>query len=57
VGAEHRYPDAEMAYHTHRETGRRWLREHLGIPDGVDRFEGEGPYWGSWRERVNVKGG
>lgn len=55
-GAAHRYPAEEVAYHTDRATGRRWLRAHLGLADGDDPFDGVGPYWGSWRQKVNVKG-
>ncbi|MFZ5480233.1 MAG: hypothetical protein ACOZNI_25945 [Myxococcota bacterium] len=56
VGAEHRYPDAEIAYHYARASGRRWLCAHLGVADGEDAFEGEGPFWQDWRKRVNVTG-
>lgn len=56
VGTDRRYRPEHYAYHAHRESGRRWLRAHLGIPAGADRFEGTGPYWGDWRARVDVKG-
>jgi epoxyqueuosine reductase QueG len=52
VGAAHRYPPEELAYHAHRNSGRAWLRRELGIPDGADPFEGDGPYWETWRTRV-----
>lgn len=51
-GAASRYPDAEIRYHYDRGGGRRVLREALGITD--DRFEGEGPHWGTWSTRVKV---
>jgi epoxyqueuosine reductase QueG len=51
-----RYSPEEIAYHMHRASGREWLRAHLGIPPGADRFEGVGPHWGDWRARVDVKG-
>jgi hypothetical protein len=50
------YSREEMNYHSHRASGRRWLREHLGIPDEADPFEGIGPHWGDWKTRVDVKG-
>lgn len=56
VAAERRYGPAELAYHDHRESGRRRLRAILGVPDGADRFEGAGPFWSSWRARVDTKG-
>ncbi len=56
VGASERYPDEEIAYHCNRKTGREWLRSHLGISKSDDQHEGVGPHWGSWRERVDVKG-
>lgn len=56
IGQEHRYLPEHYAYHAHRESGRRWLRAHLGLDAGADRHEGEGPYWGNWRARVDVKG-
>ncbi len=56
AGAAHRYPDEEVAYHSDRATGRRWLRAHLGLADGADPFDGVGPYWGTWRQKVDVKG-
>jgi epoxyqueuosine reductase len=56
VGVERRYTPEHYGYHTHRVSGRAWLREHLGIPTGADRFEGIGPHWGDWRARVDVKG-
>ncbi len=57
VGLAERYPPEQIGYHTHRESGRRWLRAHLGLPDGADPYEGIGPHWGDWRARVNVVGG
>ena len=56
VGAENRYPSAQFAYHNERASGRAALRARLGIPDGADRYEGTGPYWGDWQARVDVKG-
>jgi hypothetical protein len=53
VGAERRYTPEQYAYHSHRESGRRWLRGRLGVTD--DPFEGSGPYWGTWKARVDVK--
>lgn len=44
VGAERRYRPEHYAYHAHRRSGRRWLRAHLGLPEGADRFEGLGPF-------------
>lgn len=56
VGADRRYLPEHYAYHAHRESGRRWIREHLGLPAGADPYEGVGPHWGDWRARVDVKG-
>lgn len=56
VGADRCYTAEHYAYHAHRPSGRAWLREHLGIPPGADRYEGVGPHWGDWRARVDVKG-
>lgn len=56
VGADRRYAPEHYAYHAHRSSGRAWLRSHLGLPPGADRFEGVGPHWGDWRARVDVKG-
>lgn len=56
VGIDRRYSPEHYAYHAHRVSGRAWLREHLGLPPGADRFEGVGPHWGDWRARVDVKG-
>ncbi|MDP2310754.1 MAG: hypothetical protein Q8P18_32350 [Pseudomonadota bacterium] len=56
VGADRRYSQEHYGYHAHRASGRAWLREHLGIPPGADRYEGVGPHWGDWRARVDVKG-
>ncbi|MBM4392972.1 MAG: hypothetical protein FJ090_17740 [Deltaproteobacteria bacterium] len=57
AGAAHRYSPEEVRYHTDRATGRRWIRAYLGLPEGADAFDGVGPYWGSWRSKVDVKGG
>ena len=56
VGTAHRYPEVERVYHYNRARGRVWLREHLGVSADVDGFEGSGPYWESWRTKVDVKG-
>lgn len=56
VGADRRYTPEHYGYHAHRKSGRAWLRAHLGLPPGADRFEGVGPHWGDWRARVDVKG-
>jgi epoxyqueuosine reductase QueG len=56
VGSEHRYGRDEIAYHYHRASGRRALRRLVGVPDGADPFEGEGPHWQDWRKRVDVRG-
>jgi epoxyqueuosine reductase QueG len=56
VGGDERYPDEAIAYHYNRTEGREWLRAHLGIAAGEDRFAGEGPHWQTWRARVDVKG-
>jgi hypothetical protein len=56
VGTVHRYPEAERVYHYNRAKGRVWLREQLGLSADVDGFEGSGPYWESWRAKVDVKG-
>lgn len=56
VGSENRYDDAGFRYHNDRASGRRALREHLGIADGEDPFEGTGPYWGDWKARINATG-
>lgn len=53
VGADRRYAPEQYAYHSHRESGRRWLRAQLGVE--TDPFEGSGPYWGTWKARVDVK--
>ncbi len=56
VGADRRYRPEHYAYHAHRASGRRWIRAHLGLPEGADPYEGVGPFWGDWRKRVDVKG-
>ncbi len=56
VGSAQRYDDAGFRYHNDRASGRRALRKHLGIPDGEDRFEGTGPYWGDWKSRIDATG-
>jgi hypothetical protein len=56
VGAAQRYPDAERLYHYNRSQGRQWLRAELGIAAEHDRFNGAGPYWESWRDKVDVRG-
>ena len=56
VGTVHRYPEPERVYHYNRAKGREWLREHIGLVADVDGFEGVGPHWESWREKVDVKG-
>jgi epoxyqueuosine reductase QueG len=56
VGAEHTYSRDEIAYHYHRASGRRALRALVGVPDGADPFEGDGPHWQDWRKRVDVRG-
>jgi hypothetical protein len=53
AGATSRYPTEALRYHSHRASGRRWLREQVGLVD--DPYEGDGPYWGDWRSRVNVQ--
>jgi hypothetical protein len=55
-GAAFAYSDLERTYHYDRFTGRRLLRESLGISRESDRYEGEGPLWNTWRKRANVKG-
>ncbi len=57
VGAKDRYDPDEFAYHSNRRLGRQALRAHLGVRDGADRFEGEGPFWRDWRTRTDVSGG
>lgn len=56
VGADRRYRPEHYGYHAHRPSGRRWIRAHLGLPDGADPFEGVGPFEGDWRARIDVKG-
>jgi len=56
AGLPERYPPEQIAYHSHRESGRRWLRAYLGLPEGADPYDGVGPHWGDWRARVDVKG-
>lgn len=56
VGEENRYSPVQFAYHYHRESGRRALREVLGLPGGADPHEGAGPFWGTWKGRVDVAG-
>lgn len=55
-GAASRYPPEALAYHANSFLGRRWLREHLGVPESEDRHPGSPPLWGSWRTRIDVKG-
>ncbi len=52
VGAASRYPEDAMAYHYDRLGGRGALRRRVGLPDGADPFEGDGPHWATWRERL-----
>lgn len=54
VGADQRYDEAEITYHSNRALGRQALRERLGLAQGADRFEGIGPHWTDWRTRVGV---
>jgi len=56
AGAGSRYPAEQLRYHSHRASGRAWLRSRLGVPEGADRFAGDGPWWGDWRSRVDVSG-
>jgi hypothetical protein len=32
------------------------MREAVGVTKEQDPFEGDGPHWGTWRGRVDVKG-
>jgi hypothetical protein len=54
--ARSRYSPDEITYHYNRELGRRELRGRIGVANEADRFAGEGPHWGVWRGRINVKG-
>ncbi|HZJ63336.1 MAG TPA: hypothetical protein VFD36_07400 [Kofleriaceae bacterium] len=53
-GAESRYPPEELHYHTNNRTGRRWLRERLGIGEADDLHRGMAPLWGVWRGKINL---
>ena len=55
-GVASRYPVEALAYHSNTFLGRRWLREHLGVPESEDRHPGSPPLWGVWRSRIDVKG-
>ncbi|MAY81836.1 MAG: hypothetical protein CL930_13785 [Deltaproteobacteria bacterium] len=46
VGVESQYSEMEILYHSNRLDGRRVLRDHLGIDEELDHFEGQGPDWG-----------
>lgn len=55
-GAESRYSLEEIHYHSNSHTGRRWLREHLGIAEAEDLYPGSPPLWANWRAKINTKG-
>lgn len=57
VGSSFRYSAEQFRYHNDRPGGRPLLRAAAGVADADDAYEGEGPYWGTWRERVDVRGG
>lgn len=55
-GAAHRYSATQLRYHSNRLEGRRELRALLGPDAPRDRLEGDGPHWGSWRDKVDARG-
>ncbi len=48
------YTHDQRLYHYNRAAGREALRAALGV-DG-DRYEGVGPHWGTWKDRVDARG-